>query len=62
ESGRFLSVYQAYALAKDVTTKRIYIETMQHIMKNSKKVIVGDGNGGTILPYLSLDQLKGKSK
>lgn len=62
EAGRFISVYQAYTLAKDVTTKRIYIETMQQIMKNSKKVIVGDGNGGTILPYLSLDQLKGKSK
>ena len=63
EAGRFLSVYKAYAQAKDVTTRRIYIETMQQIMQNSKKVIVGNsGNGGTILPYLSLDQLKGKSQ
>ena len=63
EAGRFLSVYKAYAQAKDVTTRRIYIETMQQIMQNSKKVIVGSsGSSGTILPYLSLDQLKGKSK
>ncbi|MFH1158521.1 MAG: FtsH protease activity modulator HflK [Pseudomonadota bacterium] len=62
EAGRFLSVYEAYAQSKDVTTRRIYIETMQQIMQNSKKVIVGDGKGGTILPYLSLDQLQGKPK
>ncbi|MCK5555381.1 MAG: FtsH protease activity modulator HflK, partial [Alphaproteobacteria bacterium] len=60
EAGRFLSVYKAYVQSKDVTTRRIYIETMQRIMQNSKKVIVSSsGNGGTILPYLSLDQLKG---
>ncbi|MCE9508682.1 MAG: FtsH protease activity modulator HflK [Alphaproteobacteria bacterium] len=62
EAARFLSVYDAYAQSRDVTAKRIYIETMQQIMQNSKKVIVGDGKSSSVLPYLSLDQLQGKAK
>lgn len=63
EAGRFSSVYDAYAESKDVTTRRIYIETMQQIMQGSKKVIVGDGSrGSSVLPYLSLDRLQEKSK
>lgn len=58
EAGRFASIYKAYAESKDVTQKRIYIETMQEIMQNSKKVIVGDGKSAPLLPYLPLDQLK----
>jgi len=62
EAGRFLSVYNAYKVSKNVTKKRLYIETMEAVMKNSKKVIVGKGGSGSILPYLSLDQLKSKNK
>ena len=35
EAQRFLSVYAAYSQAKDVTLKRLYIETMQDIFKNT---------------------------
>lgn len=62
ETERFLSVYEAYKQAKDVTTRRIYIETMQKIMQDSKKVIMEDGKSGAVLPYLSLDQLREKAK
>lgn len=63
EAGRFSSVYAAYAEDKDVTTKRIYIETMQQVMQGGKKVIVSDGSkGSSILPYLSLDRLQEKAK
>jgi membrane protease subunit HflK len=64
DADRFNSVYDAYAQSKDVTTKRIYIETMQQIMQNSKKVVVGDSNkGAPVMPYMSLDQLQSaKSK
>jgi len=54
EAARFNSVYDAYAQAKDVTGKRIYIETMEQIMSGSKKVVVGEGKGGAVLPYISL--------
>lgn len=59
DARRFLSVYAAYKESKDVTEKRIYIETMQEIMQNSKKVIVGDDKGAGVVPYLPLEALKG---
>jgi membrane protease subunit HflK len=57
EAAGFTSVYEAYAQAKDVTAKRIYIETMEKIMHDSKKVVLGNDKGSTLLPYLSLDKL-----
>jgi membrane protease subunit HflK len=62
EAARFDSVYEAYSVAKDVTTKRLYIETMQQVLQNSKKVLLSDSGKGGVFPYLSLDQLQNKSK
>ena len=62
EAERFLSVYRAYTQAKDVTQKRIYIETMQEIMKKSRKILVGDDKGVPVLPYMQLEQPKSTSK
>lgn len=48
---RFNKVYDEYALAKDVTRKRIYLETMETIMQGMPKVIVDPaarGNGGMV--------------
>jgi len=54
---RFLSIYEQYKLAPDVTERRLYLETMERIMAGMNKVLVaGDGKGGAI-PYLPLDQL-----
>jgi membrane protease subunit HflK len=54
---RFLSIYDQYKLAPDVTERRLYLETMERIMAGMNKVLVaGDGKGGAI-PYLPLDQL-----
>jgi membrane protease subunit HflK len=58
DAERFISVYKAYAESKDVTQKRIYLETMQQVLANTKKVIVSDEKGTPILPYLSLDGKK----
>jgi membrane protease subunit HflK len=54
ESQRFLSVYAAYVQAKDVTLKRLYIETMQDILKNSPAIIVDDKLRG-LVPLLQLN-------
>lgn len=62
DASRFNSVYAAYTQSKDVTQKRIYLETMQEIMKNSRKIIVGDKTGSPVLPYMNLDQIKGEKK
>jgi membrane protease subunit HflK len=54
DAQRFLSVYDAYKESKDVTEKRMYLETMQEILRNSKKVIIGESGAG-VVPYLPLD-------
>ena len=58
EAKRFAQVYQEYRKAKDVTKKRIYLETMQEVLSGKDKVIMSGKNGG-VLPYLPLKQLGG---
>lgn len=48
---RFDQIYQQYSQAKDVTKKRMYLETMEAVMKGMNKVIIDPaarGNGGTV--------------
>ena len=54
QAARFLSVYQAYTVAKDVTLKRLYIETMQELLTRTPSIIVDDKLQG-IVPFLPLD-------
>ena len=59
---RFNSVYSAYAQAPEVTRQRMYIETIEQIMQQSKKVIIdskGGSNGNMI--YLPLDKMLERS-
>jgi membrane protease subunit HflK len=56
DASRFKAVYAAYSEAKDVTEKRLYISTMEKIMKDSKKVLMNDARSGAVLPYLPLNQ------
>lgn len=59
EAERFLSVYQAYQSGKDVTIKRLYLETMEKVLGNSDKVIIDSGvKGNNVVPYLPLDKLR----
>lgn len=62
EAGRFLSVYKAYTQSKDVTRERIYIETMQDILRSSRKIILGDGKAAPVLPYLPIEPGKLQQK
>jgi modulator of FtsH protease HflK len=57
EAQRFISVYDAYAKAPDVTRKRLYLETMQDVLGKSKKVILDEKNGQGVLPYLPLNEI-----
>ena len=43
EAKRFLSVYETYLGAKDVTTRRLFLERMQQVLKASEKVIIDKG-------------------
>ncbi len=62
EAARFLSVYNQYKVAKEVTEKRIYLETMEKIMSGMTKVIIDSGTGSGVVPYLPLPELRKKSQ
>jgi membrane protease subunit HflK len=59
EAQRFVSVYDEYAKAPDVTRQRLFLETMENVLGSSNKVIVEQGtNGGQgVVPYLPLPEL-----
>src|SRR4029077_4381991 len=59
DADRFLSVYNAFKVAQDVTVQRLYLETMEEILKNSNKVIIDKSaqGGNGVLPYLPLPPL-----
>jgi len=57
DAQRFISVYNQYTLAKDITTQRIYLETMEQILRKVNKVLI-DKNGGGVVPYLPLPELR----
>ncbi|MEO8716467.1 MAG: FtsH protease activity modulator HflK [Acetobacteraceae bacterium] len=53
ESKRFESVLAAYQAAKDVTMKRLYLDTMQDVLTHSQTVVLDDKLRG-VLPFLSV--------
>ncbi|MEK7717088.1 MAG: FtsH protease activity modulator HflK, partial [Pseudomonadota bacterium] len=61
EANRFISVYTAYAQDKDLTRKRIYLERMQQVLKDSEKIIIDKGNTG-VVPYLPLPELRRRAQ
>jgi modulator of FtsH protease HflK len=61
EANRFVAILKEYNQAKDIISKRLYIETMEEILPNVDKVII-DGKGGErVLPYLPLDRMRSKT-
>ena len=62
EAQRFISVYDEYAKAPDVTRERLFLETMEKVLQGSNKVIVGQGNGQGVIPYLPLPELQQRSQ
>jgi membrane protease subunit HflK len=54
QTQRFLSVLAAYQTAKDVTLRRMYLETMQDILTHSPTVVVDDRLKG-LVPFLPLN-------
>ncbi|MEW6768778.1 MAG: FtsH protease activity modulator HflK [Pseudomonadota bacterium] len=58
QSARFLKVYEEYKKAPDVTRQRIYLETLEHVLGGSDKLVLDQGSGGQgVVPYLPLNEL-----
>ena len=61
EAQRFLKIYESYKVSKAVTSKRLYLETMEAILSGADKVII-DSDGQGVVPYLPLNELKKGAK
>ncbi len=58
EARRFLDVYEEYRQDKDITKRRLYLETMKTVMGDMDKVLIDNSAGGTgVVPYLPLSEL-----
>lgn len=59
ESTRFESVLSSYTQAREVTRNRMYIETIEDVLRNAQKIIIDDKTGGSgVVPYLPLNELR----
>jgi membrane protease subunit HflK len=59
DGDRFNSILAAYQNGKDVTRERMYLETMEEVLKNAKKIILDSKNSQGVVPYLPLNSLSG---
>ncbi len=59
EAARFESLLTEYSKAPEIMKERLYIESMESVLSNSSKVMVGTGESGNNLMYLPLDKLMG---
>lgn len=58
DAARFISIYEEYRNAKDVTKKRLYLETLEEIMRDMDKVILDHQASGGVLPYMALPEIR----
>ncbi|MBE9522255.1 MAG: FtsH protease activity modulator HflK [Proteobacteria bacterium] len=62
DASRFLSVYAEYAKAKDVTRRRIYLETLKDLFPKLGSKYIIDAEQKNFLPLLNLGREKGAEK
>ena len=63
QAARFLSIFNEYAQAPEVTRRRLFLETMEQVLGGSNKVIVESGAGGSgVIPYLPLPELQSRAQ
>ena len=58
EASRFLAVYNEYSKAKQVTKRRIYLETMEKIYGDADKIYIDKSAGRSgVTPYFPLNEI-----
>jgi len=60
QAARFTQLEGAYALAPEVTRKRLYVDAIESVLARAHKVII-DSHAGNNLVYLPIDKLLEKS-
>jgi len=62
EASRYAAIATEYQRNPGVTGRRLYLETMEEVLKGMDKVIIDDKGGNGVVPYLPLNELSGKNK
>jgi len=62
DAARFTSIYQEYVKAKDVTKRRLYLETMRALFPKLGPKFIVDSDQKNILPLLNLTNQSGAEK
>ncbi|GIL01014.1 MAG: protease modulator HflK [Alphaproteobacteria bacterium] len=60
EAQRFISIYDEYSKAPEVTRKRLFLETMENVLRDSNKVIIEQNSGTGVVPYLPLPEINAR--
>lgn len=58
DAQRFESVYAAYRQARDVTTRRIYLETLEAVLRGTDKILIDSDGAQGVVPYLPLPEFE----
>ena len=59
DASRFLSQYEEYSKAKDITRRRLYLETIRNVFPKLGSKYIVDAEQKNLLPLLNLGQSKG---
>ncbi|MCG6910972.1 MAG: FtsH protease activity modulator HflK [Deltaproteobacteria bacterium] len=62
DTARFVSVYNEYVKAKDVTKRRLYLETLKDLFPKLGKKYIIDADQKNVLPLLNLGKQGGETK
>lgn len=63
EASRYSAIVNEWRTSKEVTSRRLYLETMEEVMRGMNKIIIEDGEGGQgVVPYLPLNELRNKNQ
>jgi modulator of FtsH protease HflK len=54
---RFSAVLEEYRKGKDVTRERLYLETIERVLANVRKVVMDGPVGNNVLPHLPITEL-----
>ena len=63
DASRFNDIYKSYLSSKEVTVKRIYLETFEEILGNVNKIIIDtEVSQSGVLPFLPLPELNNRNR
>ena len=56
DAARFISLYEEYSKAKDVTKRRLYLEALKDVFPKLGNKFIVDSEQKNLLPLLNLDK------